>query len=101
MFNSDSRDSDGFLSTIIRRLESAAMKEGNVSNRCDVVVVGIRILPLSLFVFIFVGVGVGLYVLWDLRIERERERTLTHGRRISDVNIYRQGFGWVLYLTIN
>ena len=74
MFNSDSRDSDGFLSTIIRRLESAAMKEGNVSNRCDVVVVGIRILPLSLFVFIFVGVGVGLYVFWDLRIERERER---------------------------
>lgn len=41
MFNSDSWDSDGFLSTKILRLceelelDSAAMKEGNVSNRSD------------------------------------------------------------------
>ena len=41
MFNSDSWDSDGFLSTKILRLceelelFSAAMKEGNVSNRSD------------------------------------------------------------------
>lgn len=53
MFNSDSRDSDGFLSTIIRRLESAAMKEGNVSNRSDKKddSSGRKILGLSFFFF--------------------------------------------------
>ena len=76
MFNSDSWDSDGFLSTKILRLceelelDSAAMKEGNVSNRSDKKddSSGRIILGLFLFFFFF---SFFFFFFWELELYLE------------------------------